>query len=102
MLARIHANSPTTRIIEDVNILMANQWVHEAWKEVTGKLIKSCFEKCRVVKRNEDLIEIEGDDLEFEAFVRELRPDMSTVEYVCFDADIPTPEPMINEHEVDW
>ena len=102
MLARIHANSPTARIIEDVNILMANQWVHKAWKEVTGKLIKSCFEKCRVVKRNEDLIEIEGDDLEFEAFVRELRPDMSTVEYVCFDPDIPTPEPMINEHEVDW
>ena len=48
------------------------------------------------------MIETEGDDLEFEAFVRELRPDMSTAEYVCFDADIPTPEPMINEHKVDW
>ena len=33
-----------------------------------------------MVKRNEDLIEIEGDDLEFEALVRELRPDISTAE----------------------
>ena len=55
-----------------------------------------------MVKRNEDLIEIEGDDLEFEAFVRELRPDLSTAEYVCFDPDIPTPEPKINERKVDW
>ena len=55
-----------------------------------------------MVKRNEDLIEIEGDDLEFEALVRELRPDISAAEYVYFDVDIPTPEPMINEHKVDW
>ena len=27
---------------------------------------------------------------------------MSSIEYVYFDVDIPTSEPMINEHEVDW
>ena len=27
---------------------------------------------------------------------------MSSTEYVYFNADIPTSEPMINEHEVDW
>ena len=27
---------------------------------------------------------------------------MSATEYVYFDADIAIPEPMINEHEVDW
>ena len=53
-------------------------------------------------KSNDDLIEAEEDDLEFEAFVRELRPDMSAAEYVYFDADIPRSEPMINEHEVEW
>ena len=27
---------------------------------------------------------------------------MSSTDYVYFNADIPTSEPMINEHEVDW
>ena len=64
--------------------------------------MKNCFEKCGVVKSNDDLMEVEEVDLEFEALVRELRPDMSATEYVYFDADIAIPEPMINEHEVDW
>ena len=51
---------------------MAIQWAKEAWKEVTGTTIKNCFEKCRVVKSNDDLMEVEEADLEFEALVREL------------------------------
>ena len=47
-------------------------------------------------------MEVEEDDLEFEALVRGLSFDMSAAEYVYFDADVPTSEPMINEHEVDW
>lgn len=42
----LNENSSTTRIIKDVNILMAIQWAQEAWKEVTGTAIKICFEKC--------------------------------------------------------
>ena len=48
------------------------------------------------------LMEVEEDDLEFEALVRGLSFDMSAAEYVYFDRDVPTSEPMINEHEVDW
>ena len=81
---------------------MAIQWAQEAWKEATGKTIKSCFEKCGLVKSNDDLMEVGGDDLEFERLVRELSPDMSAAEYAYFNVDIPTSEPMINEHEVDW
>ena len=52
-------------------------------------------------------MEVEEDDLEFEALVRELSLDMlsldmSSTEYVYFDADITTSYLMINEHEVDW
>ena len=81
---------------------MTIQWAQEAWKEVTGTKIKNCFEKCGVVKSNDDLMEVKEDDLEFEEFVPELSPDISAAEYVYFDADIPRSEPMINEHEVDW
>ena len=54
------------------------------------------------VKSNDNLMEVEEVDLEFEALVRELSPDMSATQYVYFDGDIAIPEPMINEHEVDW
>ena len=48
------------------------------------------------------LMEVQEDDLEFQALVRGLSFDMSAAEYVYFDADVPTSEPMISEHEVDW
>ena len=51
---------------------MAIPWAQEAWKEVTGTTMKNCFEKCGIIK-NEDLIEIEEEDLEFEAFVSRCR-----------------------------
>ena len=94
VLARIDENSSATQIIKDVNILMAIQWAQEAWKEVTGTTIKNCFEKYGVVKSNDDLTEVEK--------VRELSLNMSSAEYVYFDADIASSEPMINDHEVDW
>ena len=77
------------------------RWAQEAWKEVTGTTIKNCFEKCGIIK-NDDLMEIEEEDLGFEALVRELYPDISTTKYVNFDADIPASEPLINEHKIDW
>ena len=47
-------------------------------------------------------MEVEEEDLDFEALVRELSSDISAAEYVNFDADIPASKPMINEHEIDW
>ena len=102
VLARIHEDFSAMRTIKGVNILMTIQWAQEAYKEVTGTTIKNCFEKCGMVKSNDDLMEIEEDDLEFEALVRELNPNVSAAEYVYFDADIPTHEPLINEHKDDW
>ena len=46
-------------------------------------------------------MEIEEQDLEFEALVQELCPDVSAKEYVNFYTDIPTSEPLINEHKID-
>ena len=45
-------------------------------------------------------MEVEEDDLEIEALVRELSSDISAREYVYFDADIPTSESMISKHEL--
>ena len=98
----LNENSSKMRIIKDVNILMAIQWAQEAWKEATGTAIEICFEKCGVVKSNDDLMKVEEDDLEFEALVRELSPDMSATDYVYFDANNPKSKPIINEHKVDW
>ena len=49
-------------------ILTAIRWAQEAWKEVTGTTIKNCFEKYGIIK-NDDLMEIEEEYLEFEALV---------------------------------
>ena len=80
---------------------MAIRWAQEAWKEVSGATIKSCFEKCGIVK-NDNLMEVEEEDLELEALVRELSSDISAPEYVNYDANIPASELIINEHEIDW
>ena len=55
----------------------------------------------RGIIKIDDLIEIEEEDLEFEA-LQKLCRDVSTTEYVYFDADIPSSEPLINEHKIDW
>ena len=46
--------------------------------------------------KNDDLMEIEEEDLEFEALVQELCPDVSATEDVNIDDDIPVSEPLIN------
>ena len=79
---------------------MAIEWAQEVWKRVTETEIKNCFEKCRVVKSNDGLMEVEEDDLESEVLARELSPDISAVEYIYFNANVPTSEPMINENDV--
>ena len=80
---------------------MAIRWAQEAWKEVTGTTIKNCFEKCGIVK-NDDLIKNEEEDLEFQALIQKLCSDVSAIEDVNFDADIPASEPLINKHKIDW
>ena len=62
--------------------------------------IKNCFEKCGITK-NDDLMEIQEEDLEFKALVQELCPNVSATEFVNFNADIPASEPLINEHKID-
>ncbi|XP_057303197.1 tigger transposable element-derived protein 6-like [Hydractinia symbiolongicarpus] len=102
VLARIQENKSATEIIKSVDILMAIQWVQDAWKEVTNLTIKNCLEKCGVVQGESELMEDQEDDLEFEALVKELTEDMSAAEYIDFDADVPASEPRINELEINW
>ena len=61
-----------------------------------GCNFKKYFEKCEMIKSNYNLMEIEKEDIGFEAFVRKLTSDISGAEYVYVDADIPT-----SEHEID-
>ena len=44
-------------------------------------------------------MEIEEEDLEFEALVQELCPDISAADYINFD---PIIRSLINEHKIDW
>ena len=62
---------------------------------------KELFCDCGIIKID-DLMEIEEEDLEFEALVEELCPGVSPTEYVNFDTDFPVSEPLINEHKIDW
>ena len=49
---------------------MAIRWAQEACEEVTGKTIKNCFEKCEIMKNDEE-------NLEFKALVQEMCSDVS-------------------------
>ena len=80
---------------------MAIRWAQKAWEEATGTTIKNCFKKCGIIKID-DLMKIKEEDLEFEALVQELCPDVSATKYINFDAGIPASEPLINEHKIHW
>ena len=102
MLPRIREDASATQIVKGVNILLAIQWLREAWKEVTNLTIKNCFEKCDI-KGDNELMEVEeDDDLEFEALGKEFTTDISAAECANFDENVPVSEPMINEFEIDW
>ena len=58
---------------------MAIQCAPETWKEVTETTIKNCFEKCGIIKKDHSM-EIEEEDLEFEALAQELCPNVSATE----------------------
>ena len=62
--------------------------------------MRNCFEKCGIIK-NDDLIKIEEDNLEFEALAQQLCPDVSATVYIYFDVDIPAFEPLTNDHKSD-
>ena len=92
VLARINEYLSTTQISKDVNILIVIRWAQEAPKEVTGTTIKNCFEKWEIIK-NDGLMEIEEENLGFEALAQELYPNVSLTEYIKLDANIQASEP---------
>ena len=103
VLARVNEKKSASEIVKSLNVLQAIQWVQESWEDVTNATIKNYFEKCGIVKRHEELMEVEDeDDLEFAALVREFTPDISASEYVNFDADLQASELMINNQEIGW
>ena len=103
VLASVNEKKSASEIVKSLNVLQAIRWVQESWKDVTIARIKTCFEKCGIVKRHEELMDVEDeDDLEFAALVREFTPDISASEYVNFDADLQASEPMITNQEIGW
>ena len=103
VLARVNEKKSASEIIKSLNVLQAIQWVQESWKDVTNETFNNCFKKCGIVKRHEELMEVEDeDDLEFAALVREFTPDISASEYVNFDTNLQASEPMINNQEIGW
>ena len=103
VLASVNEKKSASEIVKSLNVLQAIQWVQGSWKDVTNATIKNGFEKCGIVKRNEELMEVENeDDLEFAALVREFTPDILASEYINLDADLQASEPMINNQEIGW
>ena len=85
-----------------MDVLVAIQWLQEAWKEVNYLTIKNCFEK-RGIKGDIELMEVkEDDDLKFAALAKEFTTDISAAEYANFDENVPASESMINEFEINW
>ena len=102
LLARIQEDASATQVAKGVDVLVAIQWLQEAWKKVTNLTIEDFFEKCGI-KGDNKLMEVEeDDDLEFEALVKEFTADISAAEYANFGENVPASEPMINEFEIDW
>ena len=84
VLARIQEDASAMQIVKGMDLLVAIQWLQEAWKEVTNLTIKNCFEKCGI-KGDNELMEVgEDDDLEFEALVKEFTTGISAAEYANF------------------
>lgn len=102
VLARINDDHSATDIVKSVSILQAIRWLQQSWKEVASLTIKNCFEKCGIVKLSEKLTELEENDLEFEALVREFTTDISAAQFAKFDENVPVSEPLINENDIDW
>ena len=48
------------------------------------------------------MTELEENDLEFEALVREFTTDISAAQFAEFDENVPVSEPLINENDIDW
>ena len=47
-------------------------------------------------------METEEEDLEYEALVKQLCPNVSATDYINFEAAIAAFEPLINDHKTDW
>ena len=78
-------------------------WLFDGYKksERSNLIIKNCFGKSGI-KGDNELMEVEDDDLEFEALVKEFTTDISAAEYANFNDNVPVSEPLINEFEIDW
>ena len=48
------------------------------------------------------LMETGEEDLEYEALVKQLCPNVSATDYINFEAAIAAFEPLINDHKTDW
>ena len=92
VLAWIHEDGSATQIVKGVDALVAIRWLQKSWNEVANLTINNCFEKCNI-KGDNELMEVEDDDLEFEALVKGFGTNISAAEYANFDENVPASEP---------
>ena len=92
VLAWIHEDGSATQIVKGVDVLVAIRWLQKSWNEVANLTINNCFEKCNI-KGDNELMEVEDDDLEFEALVKGFGTNISAAEYANFDENVPASEP---------
>ena len=92
VLAWIHEDGSATQIVKGVDVLVAIRWLQKSWNEVANLTINNCFEKWNI-KGDNELMEVEDDDLEFEALVKGFGTNISAAECANFDENVPASEP---------
>ena len=92
VLAWIHEDGSATQIVKGVDVLVAIRWLQKSWNEVANLTINNCFEKWNI-KGDNELMEVEDDDLEFEALVKGFGTNISAAECANFDENVPASKP---------
>ena len=95
ILGRIDTgNWSASKVIKDVAILKAIEWIQTSWAEVIENTIKNYTEKCGFGKP--DVVADKMVDHEFDYLLQELWSDATVEEFLEFDGYVDICEPVMN------
>lgn len=85
-------------ICKSVNVLLAIQWIKQAWDSVTADTIRNCFRRCGALPRSEDESGDPFSDLDSEAndmtnlneLVQQINCDVTAEDYINAEEDLDT------------
>ena len=103
MISRIKDNIKATDIIQDVDVLKTISWIKSAWGEVSEETIVNCFKKCGF-RKSQHYVQLTdfAEKEEFQSLVIELSTDVSVAEYIDFDREFVTSQPLIDVKNISW